>query len=409
MNAAYDKETRGYCKRLLAAGALLLCLVSLAGFLSARRQQALQLSHDRALLSALLSEGVPETTLAGAMRRPRETAEGAAFLDRMGWDTSAALRDAPESRAFFLYALSLSLAAAAPPVQLAAAGTRRYLRRRERLYNDAAGTLARYLDGDGGARLPRGESGGVYTLLSRADALIMALQSRGEAERRTKDALRDAVSDISHQLNTPLAALRLYNDLTMGAADDPAAVRDFAGKSAVSLDRIERLIQTLLKVMRLDTGGVPFHREPCRIADLAQKAAEELTARAAHEQKTLTLTGDPEATLLCDPQWTAEALMNLIKNALDYTQAGGHIVVSWERLPGMRRIAVTDDGAGISENDLPFLFKRFYRSADARDIQGVGLGLPLTKAVIEGQGGLLSVKSAVGCGSAFTLSFLTES
>ena len=409
MSIGYDRETQTHIKRLLLYGVLLLCLLTAASVAAAEQEASVQLSHDRALISALLSNGVSETTLANAMKHPAETPEGVAFLERIGWKDTAALLDVAESRAFFFYVLPIVLVASALPLLLLFTETRRYFYKREQLYLGAAQTLTRYLDGDSDARLRRDESGGVHTLLSAADALIMALQSRGEAERRTKDALIDAVSDISHQLKTPLAALRLYNDLTVGAADDPAAVRTFAEKSSVSIDRIEGMIQTLLKVMRLDAGSIRFEKEPCRAEDLFFRATEELVTRAEREGKTLTQSGDPKATLSCDPQWTAEALMNLIKNALDYTKPGGHIRVSWERLPGMFRIVVEDDGAGIAEEELPFLFKRFYRSKGAKDIQGVGLGLPLTKAVIEGQGGLISVRSIVDGGSAFTVSFLTES
>ena len=408
MSGSFDGETRTHIKRLLLCGVLLICLLAAVSVLSAEREKSVQLSHDRALISALLDSGVSETVLATAMKHPAETPEGIAFLDRIGWKDTATLRNVLESRAFFFYILRMVLFASALPLLLLFLETRRYSCKRERLYLDAARTLTRYLDGDGDARLRRDDSGGVYTLLSAADALIMALQSRGEAERRTKDALRDAVSDISHQLKTPLAALSLYTDLTVGAADDPAAVRTFAEKSAVSIDRIEGMVQTLLKVMRLDAGSIRFQKEPCRVEDLISRATEELVTRAEREGKTLTQGGPQEAMLHCDPQWTAEALMNLVKNALDYTKPGGHIRVSWERLPGMLRITVEDDGAGIAEEELPFLFKRFYRSRGAKDIQGVGLGLPLTKAVIEGQGGLISVRSAIGGGSAFTISFLTE-
>ena len=98
----------------------------------------------------------------------------------------------------------------------------------------------------------------------------------------------------------------------------------------------------------------------------------------------------------CDPAWTAEALSNLVKNALDHTERGGTVRISWERSPGLFRLSVEDDGCGILPEDLPHIFKRFYRSGRdraARSMQGVGLGLPLAKAVVEGQGGVLSVSS----------------
>lgn len=130
--------------------------------------------------------------------------------------------------------------------------------------------------------------------------------------------------------------------------------------------------------------------------------------RAVHEKKRIELIGPADETALCDAQWTAEAIGNLIKNALDHMGPGGTVRVAWERSPVMLRIRVLDDGEGIAPEELPHIFKRFYRSRSGIDAQGVGLGLPLCRAIVEGQGGLLSVESEPGRGSAFTISFLTN-
>ena len=97
-----------------------------------------------------------------------------------------------------------------------------------------------------------------------------------------------------------------------------------------------------------------------------------------------------------------------MKNALDHTDAGGHIQISWKRTPAMLQITVADDGSGIAPEDIHHIFKRFYRSSHSLDTTGVGLGLPLAKSIIEGQGGLISVQSTPGEETAFTLSFLTK-
>ena len=112
--------------------------------------------------------------------------------------------------------------------------------------------------------------------------------------------------------------------------------------------------------------------------------------------------------LLCDRVWTSEAIGNIVKNALDHTQSGDTIRIFWECSPLMTRIMISDNGEGIAPEDIPHIFKRFYRNQSASKTPGIGLGLPLAKSIIEGQGGVLSVKSTLGEGTSFTLTFLTK-
>ena len=124
--------------------------------------------------------------------------------------------------------------------------------------------------------------------------------------------------------------------------------------------------------------------------------------------KTIQIEGKPEERLLCDPEWTSEALGNLVKNALDHTAAGGHIRIAWSRTPAMLQIQVSDDGGGIAPEDIHHIFKRFYRSRQSLDSPGIGLGLPLAKSIVEGQGGVITAQSTSGEGATFTVSFLTK-
>ena len=134
-----------------------------------------------------------------------------------------------------------------------------------------------------------------------------------------------------------------------------------------------------------------------------------MTTRANNEKKEIVIDGDLEQMLYCDIEWTSEAIGNIVKNALDHTDAGGKITISWERTLAMIRIYITDNGHGIDQGDIHHIFKRFYRSKNTSDSQGIGLGLPLAKVIVEEQGGILSVQSERLQGTTFTLSFLTES
>ncbi|MNZ52799.1 Sensor protein SrrB [compost metagenome] len=171
---------------------------------------------------------------------------------------------------------------------------------------------------------------------------------------------------------------------------------------------MEQLIQALLKITRLDAGSIVFEKESCRISDLMGQAVSELTTRAANEGKEIIIDESPEETVICDKQWTSEAVGNIVKNALDHTDSGEKIHISWNRTPAMIRILISDNGTGISPEDSHHIFKRFYRSKKSLDTQGVGLGLSLTKSIVEGQGGIISVQSTLHEGTVFTLSFLTE-
>ena len=113
--------------------------------------------------------------------------------------------------------------------------------------------------------------------------------------------------------------------------------------------------------------------------------------------------------MFCDPQWTSQALANLVKNALDHTKEGDTIEILWEDTPAGLRISVSDNGEGIAPEDIHHIFKRFYRSRRSLNTPGIGLGLSLAKAIIEGQGGMLGVSGRQKEGTTFTVFFLTES
>lgn len=201
----------------------------------------------------------------------------------------------------------------------------------------------------------------------------------------------------------------MYQEIIEEEPDNVDVVKEFSAKMGTSLKRMEQLIMSMLKITRLDAGMVVFERESCRISDLVLKSISELTTRADREKKNIVPEGPSDELLACDAEWTSEAIGNIVKNALDHTRAGGNIRIHWECSPFIIRITIADDGEGITPEDIHHIFKRFYRSSSLSGTQGVGLGLPLAKSIIEGQGGTISVYSNPDEGTAFTISFLTES
>lgn len=398
MSFLHDRQIRHYCVFLTLAA--LLALAVNGGILLGARQAAgaALLAHDRAAASVLLERGVPASVVAEALTASAASGEGLLLLEKLGGT-----------------ACTLPLRWAALPLLLAAAlfgalfwGTARFFRSRERLCLQAEDALSHYLNGDFSPHLPQLHEGTLFRLFAAAEQLAALLQSRNEAGQQARDFLKGTVSDISHQLKTPLAALRMYQEILADEPENAQTVAHFSARMEASLRRMEGLLRALLALTRLDAGAVAFEMAGCPLGALAESAAADLTARAESERKRILFTGDPALRLRCDPAWTAEAVANLIANALDHTAPGGTVRVSWERTPVMVQILVADDGCGIAPEDIHHIFKRFYRSKCAKDTPGIGLGLPLAKAIAEGQGGTLSVRSEPGAGAVFALSFPSE-
>ena len=257
-----------------------------------------------------------------------------------------------------------------------------------------------------GATLPQTENGSIYQLFSAVEELAVALRAQSDKEQQMKHFEEHDLGYFP-SVKTPLAALHMYTEIIMQEPNHAETVERFSGKIMQSLERIEALVQALLKVSRIDAGSIAFTRM-ADCAGLVESAAADLSVRAHREEKRIVMEGDASQMIFCDKEWTREAVANLIKNALDHTDAGGTVTVSWECSPAMFRLSIADDGCGISEEDMSHVFKRFYRSKRSLDTQGIGLGLPLAKSIIEGQGGMIAVQSEPGTGTTFTLSFLTE-
>lgn len=263
-----------------------------------------------------------------------------------------------------------------------------------------------YLAGNHEIRLDCDEEGELYRLFHEINSLVSILNAHAENESRAKHFMKDTIADISHQLKTPLAALNIYNGILQ---EDPAQLETFKEFTALSeqeLDRIDTLVQNLLKITKLDAGTVVLDKSVENISELMSQVEQHFAFRAKQENKQLSFSGSDTVQLLCDPSWLVEAVGNIVKNALDHTKAGDTIHVEWRKLPSVIQIVVTDNGIGIHPEDLPHIFKRFYRSRFSKDTQGIGLGLPLTKMIVEAHSGTIEVDSELGIGTSFVMNFL---
>lgn len=405
MDFLYEKQNRQYMGFLASFCMVLFLLAFLLAVVQTQGMKHILLEREKTVVSSLLRQGVSPETVAAAYQNETVTAEGIAFLEKIGWSQGSGPLIFPEVRQQTKTAVIILTGAALGLSALLLAGAILFLKERERMYREAAEVIGEFATGNFAVHLCRDQEGMLYRMFAAVDQLAKALQAKGEMALRAKESLKNAVSDISHQLKTPLAALHMYAEIMLEEPDNPIVVDKFAQKSLASLSRIELLVQTLLKVMRLDAGSVVFDKKEIKASKLALAAMEAFGTRVAKEGKRLLAEGDPDTAVDCDLLWTTEALSNLVKNALDHTESGGTIRIGWQESPGLVRLWVSDDGCGIAPEDMPFLFRRFFTKQSAADRQGVGLGLALAKTVVEQQGGILSADSRPGEGAVFTITF----
>ena len=281
-----------------------------------------------------------------------------------------------------------------------------YFNRQNQIMEQAILQINAYLDGDRNARIECDNEGELYRLFHSINSLAAVLNAHADNELREKEFLKNTISDISHQLKTPLAALNIYNGLLQDGDMELSAVKEFTDLSEQELDRIEILVQNLLKITKLDAGAIVLEKTTENVADMMRDIELHFAYRARQEKKEIILSGSDHLSLFCDRDWLNEAIDNIVKNAFDHTESGATIRVAWNELPSGVQIVITDNGCGIHPEDIHHIFKRFYRSRFSKDKQGIGLGLPLAKAIVEAHNGTIEVDSELGIGTTFTMNFL---
>ena len=281
-----------------------------------------------------------------------------------------------------------------------------YFKKQNQVMEQAVSQINAYLDGNLDARIECDCEGELYRLFHAVNSLAAVLNAHADNELREKEFLKNTISDISHQLKTPLAALNIYNGLLQDEDIEASSVKEFAGLSEQELDRIETLVQSLLKITRLDAGAIVLEKNAENVADMMRDIELHFAYRARQEKKEIILSGSDHLSLFCDRDWLNEAIDNIVKNAFDHTESGATIRVAWKELPSGVQIVITDNGCGIHPEDIHHIFKRFYRSRFSKDKQGIGLGLPLAKAIVEAHNGTIEVDSELGIGTTFTMNFL---
>ena len=229
---------------------------------------------------------------------------------------------------------------------------------------------------------------------------LSAAETSSRNVAREKDRIKSLVADISHQTKTPIANLLLYSELLM-EEELPASAKENVDAINKQSEKLRFLIDSLVKLSRLENGIISLSPKPSSLQPLLQGIAEQYTAKAAEKGLSLQLL-DTEVSAAFDSKWTAEALANIVDNAIKYTEHGT-ITVSAVSYEMFARIDISDTGAGIPESEQAKIFARFYRSKTVQEQDGVGIGLYLARQIISGEGGYIKVTSGPGKGSTFSV------
>jgi two-component system, OmpR family, phosphate regulon sensor histidine kinase PhoR len=219
---------------------------------------------------------------------------------------------------------------------------------------------------------------------------------------------RDFVANVSHELKTPLTSISGYAETLLSLPPDPDMARVFLGTILGNARRMQRLVDDLLDLSRIESGRWQPTRTEIDVASAAREAWTEVGARPESREMQFSVQVEPEAEKLCaDHDAVRQVLTNLLENSLRHTPAGGHIeCVAFPEGTGIA-LSVRDNGSGIPREHLPRIFERFYRadSARSRDEGGTGLGLAIVKHLVEAHGGRISAESERGKGTSVTCWF----
>lgn len=235
---------------------------------------------------------------------------------------------------------------------------------------------------------------------------LMLSEQRSYLEQ-DKVKLTNAISDISHQLKTPLTSMMVMADLLSDKKLDESKRAEFTQNIRVQLERIEWLVSSLLKLSKIDAGTVSFKKDNVSVQGLIERAVQPVLIPMDIREQALLVEGDESVTFTGDNHWTAEALINILKNCVEHTPVGGNISISFSENPLFTEIRVKDDGHGIPKEDLPYIFRRFYKGKNAGE-DSVGIGLAMAYSIITSQQGDIEVRSEQGKGTEFHIKFYNK-
>ena len=263
---------------------------------------------------------------------------------------------------------------------------------------DLCQTLDHMIAGNEAPQRPEDSETQLARIGHRLARLYQIMQENRRRVDEERQELQTLVSDISHQVKTPVSNLKMATDTLLEKPMTEAERTDFIRGIRSQTDKLDFLFQALVKTSRLETGVIQLDKKPGRLFDTVAQAMSGIVYAAEKKEIAVSVDCPEDLTVSHDSKWTSEALFNLLDNAVKYTPAGGKIAVSvvlWEMYV---EIKVTDTGKGISESNQAAIFRRFYREEEVHEQQGVGIGLYLAREIVTRQGGYIKVVSEPGQG-----------
>ena len=251
------------------------------------------------------------------------------------------------------------------------------------------------------------EEGVLNIIHSDLNKLSRSLNLKIKNINKEKESIKELVTDISHQLKTPLASLNLYNSLLLEEELDEEDRIEFLTTNKMSINKLHNLIDSLVNISRLEASMINIKKEDKSIKQTLTKAIDSVKAKANLKNIKISVTDFEDKIILHDSKWTEESIFNILENGVKYTHDNGKIEVSLQETINFIRIDIKDNGIGIDKSEFNNIFKRFYRSEKVEEVEGSGVGLYLSRKIIESQGGNIIVSSKIGQGSKFSL-FLTK-
>lgn len=247
---------------------------------------------------------------------------------------------------------------------------------------------------------------GVFSILRTEFHQMSKRLSMGiEQLNREKDSMKSVVTEMSHQLKTPVASLKLSNSLLLENDLSSEEREEFLQKCNEDIDKLEWLVSSLIKMSRLEADIIEIDLKKSSIKNTVIKAVNGVYIKALNKNIDIDMEDLQDDTIEHDVKWTKEALINILENAVKYTKKGGRIKITTSQLPSLFKIDIEDNGIGIPEKEINNIFKKFYRgnSKEVTEADGLGVGLYLSRKIIEKQGGSIMAHSRAGTGSRFTV------
>lgn len=277
---------------------------------------------------------------------------------------------------------------------------KKYKRSLKRLSSE----IDRILHGDEELSLGNYEEGEISILRDEIYKMTVRLREQSEKLAEDKEMLADSLADISHQIRTPLTTMNLITARMMQEGDNPQQREKILREMNRMLERIDWLITALLKLSKLDADAVRLDRCIIDLPAFLSQVLEPFAIQMELRGQTCSIEGAQGLTVYADETWTLEAIQNIVKNSLEYTPPEGKLLITCCDNPLYTEIAVSDEGPGISSEDLPHLFERFYRGKNASGTS-FGIGLSLAQMIMNRQGGIICAENRKEGGSCFRVRF----